>query len=240
MTRRPGIHYAFGSEGGIALLDARRGRGRWRVFDRVSAELWCATINGVPVDRAVDNVVASVTMHGGVTELRVRKDLAVVVADLTRSKLLAPAQRTDVRPTPPVRFATTDLPALSVRLAAQAGLALALAFLRCTPLRFTLAAARAATRLPGRPAGVEEAEQAHAAVRRAGRAWPGRSACLEESLGTFFTGALTGRRTRWVLGAAFLPQNAHAWVEAEGSIIGQEQGDRVWPYVPVLEVERSN
>ncbi|MFB8120666.1 lasso peptide biosynthesis B2 protein [Streptomyces sp. NPDC055962] len=192
------------------------------------------------MERAVDDLVARLTEQGLVTEARARRDLTSVVADLTQSRLLAPARRTHDRPTPPVRFAVAALPSFPVRLASNAGLALALVLLRCTPMRLVLAAARGATRLPGRSATAGEAEEVHAAVRQAGRAWIGRSACLEESLGTFLASALIGRRSRWVLGAAFLPQGAHAWVEAGGSIIGQDREDRVWTYVPVLEVERSN
>ncbi|OEJ23134.1 hypothetical protein AR457_37635 [Streptomyces agglomeratus] len=126
------------------------------------------------------------------------------------------------------------------RLAAQVGLALALTLLRCTPLRFTIACARAAARLPGRAATVAEAEAIHAAIRRVARAWPGRAACLEESLAAFLACALTGRRARWVLGASLWPQGAHAWIETDGAVVGQAPEDRVWPYVPVLRVERSN
>ncbi|MFJ8589650.1 lasso peptide biosynthesis B2 protein [Streptomyces sp. NPDC093595] len=122
------------------------------------------------------------------------------------------------------------------QVAAQAGFALAVALLRCTPIRVAIAVARAASRLPGRPATIGQAQSLHAAVRRAARPWPGRAACLEESLASYFAGALTGRRTRWVLGARFFPHGAHAWIEAEGAVIGQAEEDRVWPYVPVLRV----
>jgi len=65
-------------------------------------------------------------------------------------------------------------------------------------------------------------------------------ACLEESLAAHFTAALTGRHVRWVVGARFAPHGAHAWIEAEDAIIGQDESDRVWPYVPALQVERSH
>ncbi|OEV09348.1 hypothetical protein AN218_23080 [Streptomyces nanshensis] len=125
-------------------------------------------------------------------------------------------------------------------MAGHAGLLLALALLRCLPIRIATTAARAVTRLPGRAALPLEADAAFAAVRRAARYWPGRAACLEESLAAFFAAALTGRRVRWVLGARFTPQGAHAWIEAGNAIIGQDESDRVWPYVPALTVERSH
>lgn len=82
------------------------------------------------------------------------------------------------------------------------------------PIRICVAVAPAATILPGRPTLPQEAEAALAAVRRATRLWPGRSACLEESLAAYFAAALTGHRVRWVIEARFLPQGAHAWIEA--------------------------
>ncbi|WP_405886497.1 lasso peptide biosynthesis B2 protein (plasmid) [Streptomyces sp. NBC_01384] len=117
---------------------------------------------------------------------------------------------------------------------------LALFVLRLLPVRFAVAGARAATHLPGRAAPPREAEGTFAAVRCAARLWPGRAACLEESLAAHFAAALTGRRVRWVIGARFIPQGAHAWIEAGTAIIGQAETDRVWPYVPALQVERSN
>ncbi|MEU0846301.1 lasso peptide biosynthesis B2 protein [Streptomyces sp. NPDC005962] len=125
-------------------------------------------------------------------------------------------------------------------LAGHAGLLLALLLLRLLPVRFAIAGARAATCLPGRAALPQEAEVAFAAVRRAARLWPGRAACLEESLAAHFAAALTGHRVRWVIGARFIPQGAHAWIEAGTAVIGQDETDRVWPYVPALQVERSH
>ncbi|MCQ8836184.1 lasso peptide biosynthesis B2 protein [Streptomyces samsunensis] len=108
-------------------------------------------------------------------------------------------------------------------------------------MRWTIAVARGAARLPGRPATIAQAQTAHAAVRHAARLWPGRAACLEESLGAYFASALTGHHTRWVLGAAFIPHSAHAWIETDdATVIGQDEEDRVWPYVPVLRVGISN
>ncbi|MFG3310290.1 lasso peptide biosynthesis B2 protein [Streptomyces wuyuanensis] len=225
---------------GTALLDTRRGRGTWQVLDPVSTQLWARIISGTPAPDAIEDLSEHWSRRG-IDPQRVREDLSTVASDLARARLLEPADRTPAPTEPlPVRFTTARPVPLRTQIAAQAGLALALTLLRCAPLRFTIAAARAATRLPGRPATLDEAETLHTAVRRAARGWIGRAACLEESLGTLLTGALCGRRTRWVLGASFLPQGAHAWTEADGHIIGQAPEDRVWPYVPVLTVERSN
>ncbi|MEV5281865.1 lasso peptide biosynthesis B2 protein [Streptomyces sp. NPDC051994] len=102
------------------------------------------------------------------------------------------------------------------------------------PIRIAVGVARAATLLPGRAALPHEAETSPAAVRRAARLWPGRAACLEESLAAHFAAALTGHRVRWVIGARFIPQGAHARIEAGTAITGQDETDRIWPYVPAL------
>jgi len=231
------VYYACTVQG-AAVLDARPFRGRWRFMDPLSVELWQAALDGTPVREAIDTVSRRIAAQKVVSVHRARRDLSAVGADLNRARLITPAREFADRPAPLVRFAIPPAPRAGA--AAVTGLAVALVLLRCAPLRWSIALAAAAARLPGRPATAVEAEQVHAAVRRAARIWPGRAACLEESLATYLTAALTGRRCRWVLGAGFLPQSAHAWVEAAGCVVGQAEQDRVWPYVRVLEVERSN
>ncbi|MFV0131657.1 lasso peptide biosynthesis B2 protein [Streptomyces sp. HMX112] len=180
---------------GIAFLDVRPGRGRWRILDPVGAQLWAKITSSGSVPAAIDELVDHWASRG-VDRSQVRRDLTAVAQALSRSRLLVPAVRTPQPATlPEVRFATAAAGRLREQVAAQAGLALALTLLRCLPLRTTIAVARAASRLPGRPATIEQAEAAHAAARRAARYWPGRAACLEESLGAYLAGALTGRRT---------------------------------------------
>ncbi|WP_079132485.1 lasso peptide biosynthesis B2 protein [Streptomyces nanshensis] len=238
MKDRPGV-YAAASPHGLALIDIRTGHGKWRFLDPVGSQLWQKVNAGARPAAAVDALVAY--WHSkGVDPERVRTDLTALATDLERLDLLhavSPAVEPDATH---VRFAATTHGDLTRQLAGHAGLLLALALLRCLPIRIATTAARAVTRLPGRAALPLEADAAFAAVRRAARYWPGRAACLEESLAAFFAAALTGRRVRWVLGARFTPQGAHAWIEAGNAIIGQDESDRVWPYVPALTVERSH
>ncbi|THA38144.1 lasso peptide biosynthesis B2 protein [Streptomyces sp. A1547] len=233
------VHAAVTADG-VALMDIRRGRGRWHFLDRVSAELWSKVAAGQTTTDAIDELVHAWQLRG-VNPDQVRADLKRVAAELHEAELLVAAGRPARQPGPPaVRFAGTSPSTLRDQISAQAGLALALVLLRCLPIRFTITAAQAAARLPGRSAAVTEAERLHAAVQRATRAWPGRAACLEESLAVYLAAALSGRRVRWVLGASFMPRNAHAWVEAGGTVIGQEPADRVWPYAAALQVEHPN
>ncbi|MGW0562925.1 lasso peptide biosynthesis B2 protein [Streptomyces sp. NPDC003016] len=238
-AKRARVYYVV-TDQGVAVLDARPYRGRWKFLDRLTVELWSTVLSGTPVDQAIETLSRRVAAQNVVSIHRVRRDLTAVAADLNRARLFAPARQVAARPAPNIRFATPVSGRPVARAAAGAGLALALVLLRCAPLRWTIALAAAAARLPGRAATTAEAEQLHAAVRRATWMWPGRTACLEESLGTFLAAALTGRRCRWVLGACSLPQSAHAWVEAADCVVGQTEQDRVWPYARVLEVERPN
>ncbi|MCQ9131180.1 lasso peptide biosynthesis B2 protein [Streptomyces hilarionis] len=67
-----------------------------------------------------------------------------------------------------------------------------------------------------REATSQEAADALAAVRAAASYYPGRAACLEESLATLAALAFRGRRAVWCIGIADDPFRFHAWVEAQG------------------------
>ncbi|MFC9950234.1 lasso peptide biosynthesis B2 protein [Streptomyces prasinus] len=67
-----------------------------------------------------------------------------------------------------------------------------------------------------RDATPHQATASLSAVRRAAGLYPGRAACLEESLATLVVLALTGRRAHWCLGTAHDPHRFHAWVETRG------------------------
>lgn len=129
------------------------------------------------------------------------------------------------RPTAPMRD----------RLVAAIALALSLAMSRL-PLRWQIAAVRLLGRLPNaRLARLDALYTAVLAVIPVW--WPGRVACMEISLATVIATALTGRQARWVLGARFLPDGAHAWAEVPEGAVGRDIGDAVdRPWMPVLAV----
>ncbi|MEU2670389.1 lasso peptide biosynthesis B2 protein [Streptomyces sp. NPDC007164] len=129
------------------------------------------------------------------------------------------------RPTAPVRE----------RLVAVVALALSLAVSRL-PLRVQIAAVRLLRGLPD--ARLSRLEALHTAVLAVTPSWwPGRIACVEISLATVIATALTGRRSRWVLGARFLPDAAHAWAEVPEGAVGRDIGDAVdRPWMPVVAV----
>lgn len=234
------VLYAARAPEGVAVMDTRRGRGTWRFLDPIGARLWLEITSGTTPELAVDDLAAYWSQRGAQPD-QVRADLRALAADLDKAGLLDGAAPPIVRcHQAAVRFAAPVAVRPAERAAGHAGLLAALVLLRLLPVRYAVAAARAATRMPGRPATIGQAEAAFTAVRRAARWWPGRVACLEESLAAHFAAALTGHRVRWVVGARFTPQGAHAWIEADGSVIGQEESDRVWPYTPALTVECSH
>ncbi|QKV97877.1 lasso peptide biosynthesis B2 protein [Streptomyces sp. NA02950] len=114
-------------------------------------------------------------------------------------------------------YSTTRSGTLGERLAAAAGLVLALVLLKL-PFRHTVHAARLARRLDRRDLDAARAEALIGAVRHTARLWPGRAACMETSLGAVLAAALLGRRLNWCLGVRFSPPPVeyHAWADLPG------------------------
>lgn len=74
-------------------------------------------------------------------------------------------------------------------------------------------------------------------VRRSARWFPGRAACLENSLAAALAALLTRRSVDWCIGARLMPYAAHAWIEVEGAPVGEPwEPDR--PYL-LLQRTRS-
>ncbi|MEZ7005019.1 lasso peptide biosynthesis B2 protein [Streptomyces sp. AD55] len=114
-------------------------------------------------------------------------------------------------------YSTVRTGTVPERLAAAAGRARALLLLRL-PFRHMVRAAGLARRLGRRELASAQAEALVGAVRHTARWWPGRSACMETSLGAVLAAALLGRRLDWCLGARFAPPPVeyHAWAELPG------------------------
>ncbi|MER7791127.1 lasso peptide biosynthesis B2 protein [Streptomyces sp. NPDC097640] len=238
LTGTPWLYTARLPGGGAAVMDVRAGRGRWQHLNATAALLWHRVVEGTAPEQATEELTATFTGEGADPAV-VRADLAALVAQLRELGLLdsqvAPAPKHEdmqIRPALPVDI----LLGAADRAAAALALAAALLLLRCTPIRASIAAARTVARLPLRPADPERADRLFAAVRRTARAWPGRAACLEESLACYFAAALRGWGVAWVIGARTAPAGAHAWNETHGQVIGQDSDDRVWPYAPALRI----
>lgn len=120
------------------------------------------------------------------------------------------------------------------RCAGLLGFLLAVVVLRL-PLKYGVALVERFKLRVTRPASVGETQARVAAARGAARWFPGRAACLENSLAATLTCLLTGRSVDWCIGVRLMPYAAHAWVEAEGVPIGESSE----PDRPYLLIQRT-
>lgn len=123
------------------------------------------------------------------------------------------------------------------RTAAWLGLAAAVVLLRL-PFRHTTRAARLARRFGRRPLGPATAETLVGAVAHAGRRWPVRVACAEQSLGAVLAAAILRRRLVWCLGVRFSPPPVeyHAWAHLPGHGPVSEYTEGGWHHHTALEI----
>ncbi|RLU82095.1 hypothetical protein CTZ27_31365 [Streptomyces griseocarneus] len=224
--------------GGVAVMDIRAGRGRWHHFNATAALLWHRLTEGAPLAQAVDGLTEAFVAQGA-DEGVVRAALAALADQLRELGLLG--ARCAAAPDPAVVTVLSTVPASTPmgavdRVAGMVGMATSLILLRCAPIRASVAVARALARIPARPAMPGEADVLFASVRRAARCWPGKAACLEESLACYLAAVLRGRSVTWVIGARTAPAGAHAWNEVDELVIGQDAADRLWPYAPALRI----
>ncbi|MGW5120855.1 lasso peptide biosynthesis B2 protein [Streptomyces noursei] len=117
-------------------------------------------------------------------------------------------------------YATVRTGTFAERLAAAAGLVLALVLLHLpvrkkARFRYTVRGARLARRIGRRELDAARAEALVGAARHTARLWPGRAACMETSLGAVLAAALLGQRLNWCLGARSSPPPVeyHAWAD---------------------------
>lgn len=115
----------------------------------------------------------------------------------------------------PVRLSTPD------KVAGLVSFAVAAVVLRTLPFRAVLTMAHLLKHLSRKTAGQQEAQRAIAARDWAARWFPGRAACLENSLAAFIFAALHGRSVDWCIGCRFLPAESHAWIQAADKPTGE-------------------
>lgn len=125
-------------------------------------------------------------------------------------------------------------PPLTRRIMGMIGFWSAVVLLRF-PLKHSAATLAALKRGTRTPALTGEAADAVAAARAAARWYPGRAACLENSLAAALTAILMRRSVDWCIGVRLMPYAAHAWVEAEGAPVGEQ----VEPDRPFIVITRT-
>nr|WP_209310863.1 lasso peptide biosynthesis B2 protein [Streptomyces spiramenti] len=222
-------------------MDIRRGRGRWVHLNPAAAQTWRVLTSG-PDDAATRRSGwrertrawsapwrAGGQIPAGAGYLPPPQRAAPQAASSTAALYLPSTPRTaaDAAPAQNEGERLSGVDRAAVALATLA----ALASLHLLPIRVTLGWVTAAARFSRREPGAARAAALHTAVIRAGRRWPGRFACLEETLATTLAARLRGDRLTLCLGARPAPVAAHAWTETTTHIIGQSADDRPWPYI---------
>ncbi|MFF4080797.1 lasso peptide biosynthesis B2 protein [Streptomyces sp. NPDC001777] len=104
-----------------------------------------------------------------------------------------------------------------------------------TTMHRLTAAVRCASSICRRPATPTQAVRAIEAVRRAGWRFPGRTACLEESIAVVFLLAARRLAVTWCHGVAADPVRLHAWVQTwDRTAVAEPESTRA--YTPVLTI----
>jgi hypothetical protein len=230
LTRPNHVHVTSGATGATFVLNARSGH--WHVLNPTAAALWHELQRTGDADGAIQAVAnrfrqpASAAFRAGARR---------AVTDLTDRGLVTTVESgTGVphhpltargRPTGFVSAETTE-PGRRAVFLAHIGLLATLCLLRL-PFHLTLRAVVALTRTwCARSATRLEALATVAAVEAVADRYPGRVACLERSLGSVVTAALTRRRLTWVIGVADDPCRFHAWVEDGGIVVTRSPESR--------------
>ena len=234
----PHIHYRSYEPGSVVILDADEGE--WVVLNELAGELWRNWAAGTGTDEALRSVAAR---HPGIAPEDIRADALHLHDDLVRRRYFresastvsaaAPQSLAPVPPSRSVGAAMAAPPADRARprpgwlrsLLALVFLALAHILLRLS-FRRSLALVRRSRRSWCRDVPrLDGASRTVDAVQRAARWYPGRAACLEQSLAAVLLALVARRRLDWCLGSAPDPYRFHAWVAVDGKPVTRVDDD---------------
>jgi hypothetical protein len=230
------VRYQSQDHGGVVILDTAEGE--WLALNATAGDFWRAWGAGASFEEGLRLVAAR---YPRVPAAALRADAERLMAEFRNRGLLTegdspprsagPAGRTPgssaLQAVPmsvggeavmaeAAGHARTPRPGLARGALALLVLAATCLIVRYSPFRAQLALVRTARRLGRRPAAPGEAAAVVAAVGWAARRYPGRAACLEQSLAAVLLATARGARLDWCLGALTDPYRFHAWVEAEG------------------------
>lgn len=244
----PHVRHHSGDHGGVIILDAAKGQ--WLALNATAGDFWRVWSAGGDLEEGV-RVVAD--RHPSISPERVRTDAERLVNELVGRGLLVIGVTSagnvappSPRPLPSTTGDETVMAESAVPSAlwhvrwgrrglAFCVLAVTCLVVRCSSFRIQLALVGGARRLGRRTAMFEEATEVVAAVGWAVRYYPGRAACLEQSLAAVLLAAAAGRQLDWWLGALTDPYRFHAWVEVEGRPIPAVADPRSLPgYIRLL------
>jgi hypothetical protein len=205
--------------GGVIVLDTVAGR--WLALNPTAGEFWRCWDGGAGFDDTVASVAAA---HPDVPRDSVRADAERLLGELFSLGLI------EVVPTAtpvPAGVGMAEAPPKPIGprsewpriCAAFIFLVAAAVLVRCS-FRFSYLLVRTSRRKwCRRAATLPQARTSVAAVSHAARHYPGRAACLEQSLAAVLMTAVARRRLDWCLGSAHDPYRFHAWVEVAGQAV---------------------
>jgi hypothetical protein len=206
------VHSVADEHGHLVLLNVATGR--WHVLNRTGAEFYEHLRSVADIGKASE---ALITRYRGVPPERIHRDVNNLVNELASRDLIEIHYDGGRDPAGvPMVEASIGAPQvpLRYRLAALVAFPLTILLLRL-PFRHSMALVGRLKRT-GNEAGRREALSILIAIRKVNRRYPGRVACLEQSLSAVIAAALLGRRVDWCLGFAIDPYSFHAWIEVAG------------------------
>jgi hypothetical protein len=229
------VHWRDQPGGDVVVLNTATGE--WYALNSTAGELWRAWQAGEHVEYGVSIVAGR---YPETARSQIRADALTLLDQLRARGLLVP-WRAEKGPTAACagtgrQYATVASGGVSTQssiLPATVWNALALCFLLAAavgarlPFRVMCALLRGLRRYWCRGgADAEQARRVVAAVTRAARWYPGRAACLEQTLAAALMAAVLRRRLDCCLGVATDPYRFHAWVELDGRPVPgpQDQG----------------
>jgi Transglutaminase-like superfamily/Coenzyme PQQ synthesis protein D (PqqD) len=217
------------AHGGVLILDTDAGL--WLALNPTAGDFWRSWQSGTGFEESVAQVAA---WYPEVPLESIRDDAERLVRDLFARGLIEAIPRgalagnaTDMAE--PRAAVPGPRPGWHRVVVALIALVIADVLVRCS-FRRSFALVRVSRRSWCRRAATpRQAAIAVTAVSRAARCYPGRAACLEQSLAAVLLSAVRRRRLDWCLGSSSDPYRFHAWVEAGGQPVGSQ-----FDYVRVL------
>jgi hypothetical protein len=220
--------------GGVVILDTSAGQ--VLALNHTAGDLWRSWESGAGFDKGVDDVAGQ---YPEVPRDAIRADARQLLDELVVRGLIDPVPTGGsgaIMAEPTIGDAGPRAGWLRVFIAL---VTLAAGMLVRYSFRASFALVRSSRRrwCNREPASLQAAGIV-AAVARAARWYPGRAACLEQSLAAVLLAAATRRRLTWCIGSVPDPYQFHAWVSIQGQPVPApgESASLRESYIPILEI----
>ena len=224
------VRYQSEDHGGVLILDTDSGL--WIALNATAGDFWRSWQAGAGLEESIAELAVR---YPDVSLDSMRTDAEQLVRDLFSRGLIeaipcGALAGTAAEMAEPEAASAGARPGWRLVGGALIVLVVAAVLVRCS-FRLSFALVRATRgNWCRRTATSGQATVAVTAVSRAARYYPGRAACLEQSLAAVLLSAVRRRRLDWCLGSASDPYRFHAWVEADGRPVPESQ----FGYVRVL------